>query len=219
MFEVYCILQWSEYRRVIYNSPLRDIVVELRILLQNQDAVSMLTLDFILYQLLMLIKCIHPVKICRYTPHSPHEKLIPTTWLWTPAPVNKSLLRKIWDFHSGEDSSRGLLGCETMWCCGRIPMLPPQAGSTDCQTTPFLTAYWLVASAASLHSRHISIYTLFFPIASLFTLKLEIARSSKMTVFYLDITQHYNPEDPSMKSLPMWMWILSLNCNIQEMYH
>jgi hypothetical protein len=24
-------------------------------------------------------------------------------------------------FHGGEDSSRGLLGCDTMYCCDRIP--------------------------------------------------------------------------------------------------
>jgi hypothetical protein len=35
-----------------------------------------------------------------------------------------------WGFHGGEDSSRGLLGCDAVRCCGRIPtfrrsMLPP----------------------------------------------------------------------------------------------
>jgi hypothetical protein len=36
-------------------------------------------------------------------------------------------------FNGGDVSSRGLVGCDPVWCCGRIPvfqrsMLPPSSG-------------------------------------------------------------------------------------------
>jgi len=41
-------------------------------------------------------------------------------------------VHEIWGFHGGDCSSRGLLGCDTVWCCGRIAtlqssMLPPSS--------------------------------------------------------------------------------------------
>jgi hypothetical protein len=53
---------------------------------------------------------------------------------------------EFWGFHGSEDSSRGLLGCDAVWCCGRIPtyqrsMLPPSSGWT----------YPLMAQGSVLH--------------------------------------------------------------------
>jgi len=46
----------------------------------------------------------------------------PTLWkLFFTAIGNTATRCKIWDFHGGEDSSRGLLDCDAEQWCGRIP--------------------------------------------------------------------------------------------------
>jgi len=35
---------------------------------------------------------------------------------------NINYICEIWSFHRGEKSNRGLLGCDSMLCCGRIPI-------------------------------------------------------------------------------------------------
>jgi len=53
---------------------------------------------------------------------------------WSPATCELHFTWcKIWGFHGGEDSSRSLLSCEDVQCCGRIPtfrrtLLPPSSG-------------------------------------------------------------------------------------------
>jgi len=60
-------------------------------------------------------------------------------------------------FEGGDISSRGLLGCDTMQCCGRIPtfqrsMLPP---SSPCGVTTQKTSTWIfTAVKASIFALH-----------------------------------------------------------------
>jgi len=35
--------------------------------------------------------------------------------------MTKSTICGIWGFHDGDVSSRGLLGCDAVWCCSRTP--------------------------------------------------------------------------------------------------
>jgi len=39
--------------------------------------------------------------------------------------ADQAVIWEIWGFHGGEDSSRGLLGCDAVWCWGRIPSFSP----------------------------------------------------------------------------------------------
>jgi hypothetical protein len=55
------------------------------------------------------------------------------------------IIVRFWDFNDGEDSSRSLLGRDTVWCCGRVStfrrnLLPPSSGWKEWRWERRLTA-------------------------------------------------------------------------------